>query len=150
MFLDVVDPVTVATLSDIEGTYVLRLTQSDGLSTGQDEVTITLQRNTPPAPDAGPDQVIPIAGAVPVLAGMQTSQLVASDNVGVEAVQFTLNGAPLGPELPGTLTPDTPATYQLTWDTRQFQDGTYQLSATARDAAGNVGTSTPVAIRVRQ
>jgi chitodextrinase len=55
----------------------------------------------------------------------------ASDNVGVAGVQFQLDGNSLGAE-------DTTAPYSYTWDTTTLGNGTYNLNAIARDAAGNV------------
>ncbi len=49
---------TTATFS-ADGTYVLRLTASDGALSNNDEITITVQpQNQPPTVDAGPNQTI--------------------------------------------------------------------------------------------
>lgn len=58
----------------------------------------------------------------------------ASDNIGVVSVQFTLNGVNLG-------APDTTAPFAISWNTASAPNGTYTLRAVARDAAGNVATS---------
>ena len=65
----------------------------------------------------------------------------ASDNVGVAGVQFLLDGAPLGAE-------DTTAPYSMTWNTASAPNGQHTLQARARDAAGNLGTSSPVTVTV--
>ena len=65
----------------------------------------------------------------------------ASDAVGVTGVQFLLDGANLGPE-------DTTAPYAITWDTTTAANGSHSLTARARDAAGNVETSSPVSVTV--
>lgn len=65
----------------------------------------------------------------------------AWDNVGVAGVQFRLNGSALGSE-------DVAAPYTGTWNTAGVSNGTYTLTAVARDAAGNVGTSLPVVVNV--
>ena len=75
-----------------------------------------------------------VEGAIPVSAN-------ATDNVGVVGVQFYLDGSPLGSE-------DTNPPYSITWDTTSVPNGSYTLTATARDAAGNVGTSPPVRVDV--
>jgi hypothetical protein len=75
-----------------------------------------------------------LAGTVPIAAE-------ATDNVGVVGVQFLLDGAPLGPE-------DLTAPYSLHWDTTGVPNGSYTLTAVARDAAGNTGTSSPVLVTV--
>lgn len=65
----------------------------------------------------------------------------ATDNVGVVGVRFLLNGTQVGSE-------DTAAPYSILWDSTTVPDGTYTLRAEARDAAGNVGISAPVAVTV--
>jgi hypothetical protein len=64
----------------------------------------------------------------------------ASDNVGVAGVQFKLDGSNLGNE-------DTSAPYTISWDTTGLS-GSHTLTAVARDAAGNPGTSAPVTVNV--
>ena len=75
------------------------------------------------------------------VSGDTTISANASDNVGVAGVQFKLNGTNLGAE-------DTTSPYSITWDTTTVSDGSYTLTATARDAAGNNATSTPVTVTV--
>ena len=65
----------------------------------------------------------------------------ASDNIGVVGVQFRLNGNNLGAE-------DTVAPYTLAWDTLSVANGGYQLTAVARDSAGNTTTSAPINVTV--
>jgi chitodextrinase len=65
----------------------------------------------------------------------------SSDNVGLAAVQFLLDGQPLGQE-------DTVAPYSLMWNTTTVSDGMHQISARARDVAGNTAVSGSVSIRV--
>jgi hypothetical protein len=65
----------------------------------------------------------------------------ASDNVGVAGVQLKLDGANLGAE-------DNTAPYTVTWDTTGAANGSHSLSAVARDAAGNVATSVPIAVTI--
>jgi parallel beta-helix repeat protein len=58
----------------------------------------------------------------------------ASDNIGVAAVQYSLNGAALAAEL-------TASPYALNWNTATLAPGNYTITASARDAAGNRATS---------
>ena len=88
---------------------------------------------TPPTVSIGS----PATGAV--LTGTLTLSATASDNVGVTSVQFMLDGKPLG-------NPLTSAPYTLAWDTGTVAAGAHTLSAIAKDAAGNTGTATSVAI----
>ena len=65
----------------------------------------------------------------------------ATDNVGVVGVRFLLNGAQLAAE-------DTTAPYAIIWDSTTVPNGSYTLTAVARDAAGNLGISSPVVVTV--
>ena len=75
-----------------------------------------------------------VSGAVPLSA-------TASDNIGVVGVQFYVNGTALGGD-------DTSAPYSASWNTVAVANGSYVLTARARDAAGNVTTSAPVTVTV--
>jgi hypothetical protein len=65
----------------------------------------------------------------------------ATDNVGVAGVQFKLDGANLGAE-------DLAASFSVAWNTTLTTNGPHNLTATARDAAGNKTTSATVSILV--
>ena len=65
----------------------------------------------------------------------------ASDNVGVVGVQFKLDGVNIGHEV-------TTAPYSISWDTTTVSNGSHVLTAVARDAAGNIRTSTGRTVRV--
>jgi len=58
----------------------------------------------------------------------------ANDEVGVVGVQFKLDGNNLGTE-------DVIVPYSVNWDTMTVADGEHNISAVARDAAGNISTS---------
>ena len=75
------------------------------------------------------------------VSGTVTVAATASDDRGVAGVRFRLDGANLGSE-------DTSAPYQVQWDTTQSAPGSHQLTAVARDAAGNTTTSAPVTVTV--
>ncbi|HWQ52581.1 MAG TPA: malectin domain-containing carbohydrate-binding protein [Bryobacteraceae bacterium] len=91
--------------------------------------------STPPAVSVtSPANGQTVSGIVSVSAN-------ASDNTGVAAVQFRVNGAPLGAD-------DTSAPYGATWDTTQIANGSYQITAEARDAAGNRTTSGTITVNV--
>jgi alpha-mannosidase len=96
----------------------------------------------PPAPDLTKPTVTitaPVSGST--VADKVSVTASGSDNVGVVGVQFTLDGANLGAE-------DTLAPYAVDWDTVPGTNGPHVLSATARDAAGNVGTAADVTVTV--
>jgi hypothetical protein len=65
----------------------------------------------------------------------------ASDNVGVSGVQFRVNGANVGPE-------KTAVPYSISWNSASVSDGVKQITAVARDAAGNRATSAVVSVTV--
>ena len=81
----------------------------------------------------------PVAGAS--ISGTVSVTASATDNVGIAGVQFRLDGATLGAE-------DTSAPYAVAWDTTTATVGSHILTAVARDAAGNVTTSSPVTVTV--
>ncbi len=66
----------------------------------------------------------------------------ATDNVAVAGVQFLLDGANLGAEV-------TSAPFTLVWDTATATIGDHELTAVARDAAGNQTTALAVGVTVQ-
>ena len=91
--------------------------------------------NTPPTVS------ITAPAADRTVAGLVTVSADATDNVGVVRVQFRLDGQPLGTAL-------TAAPWSVTWDAGASPDGSYVLTAVARDAAGNTKTSRAVTVTV--
>ena len=97
-------------------------------------------------PDTIPPAVnmsVPIDGAN--VRGTISLAATASDNIGIEGVQFK-RGCPsscvnIGAE-------DTGSPYALDWNTTLVSDGEYELTATARDAAGNATTAANVTVKV--
>jgi chitodextrinase len=75
------------------------------------------------------------------VSGALTMTASASDNVGIAGVQFKYNGINTGSE-------QTTAPYTIVADTTTVANGSYSLTAVARDAAGNTTTSAPVVITV--
>ena len=75
------------------------------------------------------------------LSGTVTLSANASDAVGVVGVQFLLDGVAIGLE-------DTTAPYSILWDSRTTTVGPHNMSAVARDAAGNRTTATAVSVTV--
>jgi len=91
--------------------------------------------NTPPTVRiASPASGATVSGTITVVAE-------AADNVGVAGVQFKYNGIDFDAE-------DTSSPYTATAHTNNVPDGTYTLTAEARDAGGNRTTSDPVTITV--
>ncbi len=100
--------------------------------------------SAPPSPsDTTPPTVsisTPSSGST-VSGSSVTVSANASDNTGVVGVQFRLDGANLGAE-------DTTAPYSIVWNTTSATNGTHNLTAVARDAAGNLATSPIVSVTV--
>src|SRR5438874_6626001 len=74
------------------------------------------------------------------LAGTATLTAAASDAIGVTSVDFLVDGA-----LVGTA---SAAPFAVTWHTTGVPNGSHAISAIARDAAGNSGTSSAIPVRV--
>ena len=84
---------------------------------------------TPPTVSlAAPTNNVSVSGTVSLTAS-------ASDNVKVAGVRFYVDSTPLGAE-------DTKSPYSASWNTTTVANGTHTLTARARDAAGNITTST--------
>jgi hypothetical protein len=93
-------------------------------------------------PDTTPPTVritSPASGAT--VSGTISVTADAYDDVGVAGVQFKYNGINFDTE-------KTSPPYTATAYTNKVWDGTYTLTAVARDAAGNQATSAPVAITI--
>lgn len=94
-------------------------------------------------PDSSPPRAsitAPVAGAA--LSGTVTVTADASDDVAVAGVRLRLDGVDLGAE-------DTSAPYTAAWNTAAAAPGAHQLTAVARDTAGNLTTSAAVVVTVR-
>ena len=99
-----------------------------GAVTPADTMAPTVTMTAPPAGN--------VSGTAVALAAT------ASDNIGVVGVQFLLDGTTgIGAE-------DTTAPYTAAFDSTTVANGPHTLSARARDAAGNLTTSTGVSVTV--
>jgi hypothetical protein len=127
------------------GSHTLTAVARDllGVQYTSNSVTVTVSNAPPPPP---PDTTLPTVSVTSPASGATVSGTTsvtasASDNVGVVGVQFRLDGFNLGAE-------DTTAPYSVSWNTTGAANGSHTLTATARDAAGNSKTSTPVTVTV--
>jgi len=115
----------------------------DGNNYNLNYVQFSAENIQPPPPDTTTPTVstsAPASGAS-VSGSSVIVAATASDNVGVVGVQFKLDGANLGSE-------DTSTPYSITWNTTSVTNGNHILTAIARDAAGNRGTSSPIMVSV--
>ncbi len=100
---------------------------SDVIVNVNNDVTTPTINITAPAPGN-------VSGTINVTAS-------ASDNVGVTGVQFLLDGNDLGAE-------DLTTPYAVSWNTFASINGSHTVTAKARDAAGNIATSSAVIVTV--
>ncbi len=123
------------------GTYYYRVTAEDaagnvGPASNEANAAATTADTTPPT--------VSITSPAPAttVSAVTTVTASASDNVSVAGVQFKLDGANLGAE-------DTTAPFSVSWDTVASPNGPHNLSAVARDGAGNTTTATTVPVTVQ-
>ena len=128
--------VTLSGLTDSTGYHfrVRSRDQSGNASTSGDFVFTTPDGTAPSVAVTAPANGATVSGTINLTAA-------ASDNAGVTGVQFALDGASLGAE-------DNSAPYSTSWNTTATTAGNHTLTATARDAAGNVATSTAITVTV--
>jgi Bacterial Ig domain len=120
------------------GTHTLTAVASDaaGNTAVSPAVLFYTVDTTPPVVSVS----LPLDGAA-VSGAAITVSATASDDVGVEGVQFLLDGDSLGAEA-------TSSPYAIVWNATQTTNGPHVLTASARDAAGNVTTSAAVTVTV--
>lgn len=121
------------------GAHTIALVATDGAGHAErNSIAVTVSRMA----DARPPSVAlawPPSGTI--LSGAPTLYATAADDVGVERVEFSADGAPIGL--------DTVPPYEVVWDTLRAPDGVHALTATARDGAGNATTTGAVPVGVR-
>jgi uncharacterized protein (TIGR03118 family) len=94
---------------------------------------------TPPVLNAPP--VVTVTGLAGTVSGTVALTATATADVAVRSVEYFLNGTT-------SLGVAAPAPYTVQWDTTQVANGNVQITATATDVDGNVGTSPPVTVTV--
>lgn len=119
-----------------QGSYTVVAKAFDAAgNVGQASSTVNVVNDTvPPVVDL----VSPANGAT--LSGTVTISIGASDNVGVSSVQILANGLPIYNS--------NVAPYSFSWDTTKVGNGSYAISAVARDNAGNEGYSAVATVTV--
>ena len=121
-------------------TYNFQVVSNDASSNTATSSNNTFKTLAPAADTTKPTVSItaPSAGNV---SNTVTVTANAADNVGVVGVQFKLDGNNLNAE-------DTSSPYSTSWNTKTASNGSHTLTAIARDAAGNVQTSSSVVVTV--
>jgi hypothetical protein len=119
------------------GTHTLTAMARDaaGHMTTSAPITVTVDNVAPTVSITSPAQGAGVSGEITVSA-------TASDNVGVIAVEFKVDGSPIGGE-------DTTAPYSINWKTTTVTNGYHTLTAVARDAVPHTTTSAGVTVKVR-
>ena len=128
------------TTKALNGSYVISARARDmaGNSTISGSVTVTVKN--PPDTIAPTVRVLDPSNNATV-GGKLVVSAFATDNIGVAGVQFQVNGVNLGAEA-------TTAPFRAVWDASTYASGTYTVTAVARDAGGNMTTSTPLTVTV--
>ena len=123
------------------GSRTLTAVARDAAGNTKTSTVVTVTVNNPPDTTPPTVTISAPANGVTLANALLTVAATATDNVGVAGVQFKLNGVNLGAE-------DTVAPHAIGWNTLFTANGTYSLTAVARDAAGNTKTATAVSLRV--
>lgn len=121
-----------------EGTlYHFQVVSTDtaGNTTTSSDYTFTTTDGTAPTVSMS----YPTNGST--VSGTITASSSASDSVGVSGVKFYIDSTLIGSE-------DTSSPYSVSFDTTSVNSGSYTFRAVARDAAGNVATSTGVSVTI--
>lgn len=129
------------TTTALNGPHTLTAVARDaaGNRTTSPAVTMTVANSVPDTTPPVATITSPANGAT--VSAAVTISAAASDNVGVAGVQFLLDGAALGTEV-------TIAPFATSWNTTLSANGSHTLTAVARDAAGNRGSSAAVSVTV--
>src|SRR4029078_13417217 len=122
-----------STTSVGNGTHALTAVARDADGNTQTSATVSVTVNNPDTTLPTVSLTAPAGGAT--VSGTVQLTANASDNVGVVGVQFKRGTTNIGAE-------DTSAPYAVSWNTTTVANGSYSLTAVARDAAGNTQTST--------
>lgn len=133
-FIDVLDAPLLPPLTFIDrgGIRIAPLTSTS---------TQLMVRVTIPADTLAPSARIVSPTEGEIVSGMVTIETDVTDNRSLSSVSFYRDGVLLVTDTTGPFTAD--------WDTRTVSAGTHTLEARARDAAGNIGTSTSVTVTVQ-
>ncbi len=128
-----VDPGTGETQCGTAGAYILDVNLCSSYYIGRFFGLDNLDGVAPTATLTAPANGATVSGTVAVTAN-------ASDNIGLDRVEFLLDGALLGS--------DATAPYAYSWNSAAASNGAHALQARAVDLAGNTGSSAPVNVTV--
>ncbi len=147
-------PETLPTTFNGQPCFTL-MTGTAGLQYWNNAVATWFAHHPDPLPDVAPPIVSLFSPGITgntTLTGTDTLIATANDDRAVAGVQFQLNGQNIGAEVTqdGVSGDDQfgPTKYVLTWDSHGVANGSYTLTAVARDAAGHSTTSAGVTVTV--
>jgi chitodextrinase len=117
------------------GSHTIRATATDTSNNiAYNEVTFTVDNQAPPVDVTPPMVALTSPASGSTVSGTTTVSANASDDVAVLSVKFYAGSNQIGSEV-------TTAPYNASWNTNNVVNGPIQLSAIARDAAGNTTVS---------
>jgi len=119
-------------------TIYANITDSNGL-TSSDAVSLTVEEKQ--ADTVPPLVSVTYPSANSVVSGVVTMSASASDNDGIDRVQFMVDGADIGVS-------DSVAPYTIAWNTDDYTSGSHVISAVAYDTTGNKTISSLVSVVV--
>jgi hypothetical protein len=117
------------------GYYMLFILNGAGVPSVASMVQITANNQPPTVNITAPTPGATVSGTSVALSAT------ASGPVGVSAVQFLVDGSPVGPRL-------TAPPYTTSWDTTTVPNGVHTIDAQATSTSGVVGKATPVSVTV--
>lgn len=130
-----------------DGSHVLKAVARDGAGNegSSANITVTVVNAAPSSDTVAPTVSLsaPVQGAT--VTGTVAVSATASDNsggTGVGSVSFYVDGNLVGS--------DSTSPYSVSWDSNSVAEGSHVLKATARDIAGNQGTSSNVTVTVQK
>lgn len=128
------------TISVANGSYTLTAKAFDSAGNVGQSGNVTVTVNNPVLDTTAPTVSVTAPANNATVKGTVSVTASASDNVGVNKVEFYVNNV-----LQAT---DTASPYTFSWNTAALANGSYSLSAKAYDAAGNIGQSSSLSVSV--
>jgi peptidoglycan/xylan/chitin deacetylase (PgdA/CDA1 family) len=122
-------PFTLSTTKTVKYRAYDNAGNAESIATKQVQIDATAPSASVTAPSAGDF----VAGAATLAAN-------ASDNLGVDHVDFLVDGQQVGS--------DSSAPYTFSWNSQSVPDGPHSIAARAVDTAGNTTTSSSVSVAV--
>jgi len=120
-----------------DGGYTVTATATDTIGqTAIDSISITVDNTPPTVSITSPSDEATVSGTIEVAADANDA------TSGVAQVEFFVEGVSIGVDTDGS------DGWFISWDTTTVANGSYTLTATAADVAGNVATSESVTVTV--